>query len=67
MIFRQDSKHLHSPLGDSRPHAVPCARCRRAAWNICGHCDEHCPHALGPAVVTTPESEPAPILLGRPT
>lgn len=69
MIFSQDSKHLFSKLGDSRNRSVPCAPCRargavRAAWNICGHCDEHCSHAPRPAVVTTPGSDPAPTLLG---
>ena len=67
MIFSQDSKHLFSELGDSRNRSVPCARCRRESWNICGRCDEHCPHALGPDVVTTPGSAPAPTLLGLST
>ncbi len=60
-------KHLKSPLGDERYRSVPCNRCGRRTLNICACCDAHCPHAPGPAVVTTPGSDPAPTLLGRPT
>lgn len=69
MIFSQDSKHLHSKLGDSRNRSVRCSAfgCARSTLNICACCDEHCPHAPGPAVVTTPGSDPAPTLLGWPT
>lgn len=69
MIFSQDSKHLYSPKGDSRNRSVRCGEfgCARMTLNICARCDEHRPHAPGPAVVTTPGSDPAPTLLGRPT
>lgn len=62
----QDRKHLYTPLGDSRHRSVPCAGpfCRRTTWNVCGRCDEHCPHDAPSAVVTSPGSAPAPVLLG---
>ena len=34
--------HLHSPLGDQRERAVPCAICRRATFNIYACCTTHC-------------------------
>ena len=37
--------HLHSPLGDQRERAVPCAICRRATFNYCACCNTHCTHA----------------------
>lgn len=64
-LLAQDRKHLRTPLGDSRHQSVPCAGpCRRMTWNVCGRCDEHCPHDAPSAVVTSPGSDPAPVLLG---
>lgn len=35
-------RHLYSPLGDQREHAVPCRGCLAGTFNICGWCDRHC-------------------------
>jgi len=63
-LYSTDRKHLHSPAGDVRNRAVPCRTCRASAWNICGHCDACCPHDPPTALVTSPGSDAAPVLLG---
>ena len=64
-LYSTDRKHLHSPSGDVRNRPVPCrGRCMASAWNICGYCDEHCPHDQPSLLVTSPGSDAAPVLLG---
>lgn len=60
----RDSKHLTSPLGDVRNRSVLCRVCGVPCWNVCQHCDRHCPHDDPKPVVTSPGSDPAPVLLG---
>lgn len=38
-------RHLLSPAGDSREHAVRCPRCQAETWNVCALCDRCCSHA----------------------
>lgn len=40
-------RHLLSPAGDSREHAVRCPRCQTETWNVCAMCDDCCQHGAG--------------------
>ena len=65
-LYSTDRKHLHSPFGDVRSRAVPCAGflCGARAWNVCGHCDACGPHDPPASPVTSPGRDAAPVVLG---
>jgi hypothetical protein len=38
-VYRRAADRRHTPMGDRRERAVPCAVCRRDTWNIDAVCD----------------------------